>query len=94
MREQQFREMVFDAFGADYERSPELRCLVEALRLKILPRDRLPASITCPECARTSHHPRDVEEGYCANCRNWTSSWWYQEAKQLKAAKDHREGPP
>lgn len=30
-------------------------------------------SITCPRCGRTSHHPKDVEEGYCGNCHDWTS---------------------
>lgn len=29
--------------------------------------------ITCPQCGRTSHHPEDVREGYCANCHWWTS---------------------
>ena len=32
-----------------------------------------PASITCPKCGRTSHHPRDVEEGYCGACHEFTS---------------------
>ena len=30
-------------------------------------------SITCPRCHRTSHHPVDVREGYCAACHDWTS---------------------
>jgi hypothetical protein len=25
-------------------------------------------SITCPKCGRTSHHPDDVEAGYCGAC--------------------------
>ena len=29
-------------------------------------------SITCPRCERTSHHPRDVDEGYCGHCHDWT----------------------
>ena len=29
-------------------------------------------SFTCPRCGMTSHHPRDVEEGYCGNCHGWT----------------------
>jgi ribosomal protein L37E len=29
--------------------------------------------ITCPRCGRTSHHPDDVREGYCAACHDWTS---------------------
>lgn len=32
-------------------------------------------SITCPRCGMTSHHPRDVLEGYCGNCHDWTSGW-------------------
>lgn len=32
------------------------------------------ASFTCPRCGRTSHHPTDVEESYCANCHDWTGS--------------------
>ncbi len=31
------------------------------------------ASITCPVCGRTSHHPTDVAEGYCGACHDWTS---------------------
>jgi ribosomal protein L37E len=31
-----------------------------------------PASFTCPVCGRTTYHPRDVEERYCANCSWWT----------------------
>lgn len=30
-------------------------------------------SITCPECHRTSWHPKDVEYGWCANCNTYTS---------------------
>lgn len=30
-------------------------------------------SITCPECERTSWHPKDVEFGYCGYCSWWTS---------------------
>lgn len=30
-------------------------------------------SITCPVCGMTSYHPGDVEEGYCGNCRDWTT---------------------
>lgn len=25
-------------------------------------------SITCPQCGRTSYHPRDIEEKYCGAC--------------------------
>jgi len=30
-------------------------------------------SITCPECGMTSYHPKDIEEGYCGNCHDWTT---------------------
>lgn len=30
-------------------------------------------SITCPVCRRTSRHPDDVSNGYCGNCRAFTS---------------------
>lgn len=29
-------------------------------------------SITCPDCKWTSHSPRDIQEGYCGSCHNWT----------------------
>lgn len=31
------------------------------------------SKITCPRCGRTSFHPVDVMEGYCGNCRKFTS---------------------
>jgi len=30
-------------------------------------------SITCPYCGKTSHHPQDVENGYCGNCHDFTT---------------------
>ena len=30
------------------------------------------AGFTCPRCGRTSHHPEDIREGYCAHCHAWT----------------------
>lgn len=30
-------------------------------------------SIVCPRCGMTSFHPVDVAEGYCGNCRDWTT---------------------
>lgn len=33
----------------------------------------LVTGITCPQCHRTSYHPRDKEMGWCANCRAYTS---------------------
>lgn len=29
-------------------------------------------SITRPKCGRTSYHPKDIEEGYCGWCHDWT----------------------
>lgn len=30
-------------------------------------------SITCPQCGRTSWHPKDVEHGWCGNCYAFTT---------------------
>lgn len=30
---------------------------------------------TCPRCSRTSQHPQDARQGYCAACRDWTGPW-------------------
>jgi ribosomal protein S27AE len=30
-------------------------------------------SITCPRCGMTSFHPKDVEQGYCGRCDDWTT---------------------
>lgn len=27
----------------------------------------------CPRCGRRSYHPRDLAEGYCGHCHDWTS---------------------
>ena len=29
-------------------------------------------SFTCPRCGAVSHNPRDLAEGYCARCHDWT----------------------
>ncbi|RFU83647.1 hypothetical protein DY218_27455 [Streptomyces triticagri] len=29
---------------------------------------------TCPKCQHTSRHPRDIEQGYCGNCHDWTGT--------------------
>lgn len=29
-------------------------------------------AFTCPRCARVSHNPHDLEEGYCGYCHDWT----------------------
>ncbi|HEX8752113.1 MAG TPA: hypothetical protein VF731_01740 [Solirubrobacterales bacterium] len=29
-------------------------------------------SFTCPECGAVSHHPRDIEFGYCGRCHEFT----------------------
>ena len=29
--------------------------------------------ITCPRCLMTSYSPDNIREGYCGNCRDWTS---------------------
>ena len=30
-------------------------------------------SITCPVCGMTSYHPRDIKEGFCGKCDDWTT---------------------
>jgi len=34
--------------------------------------NKIIAGFTCPRCQMTSHHPKDIEEGYCGNCHDWT----------------------
>lgn len=29
-------------------------------------------SFTCPRCGSKSYHPKDVAEGYCGHCHDWT----------------------
>lgn len=41
---------------------------VEVEMMKVEPQP----SITCPLCWKTSHHPKDIEEGYCGFCHWWT----------------------
>lgn len=31
-------------------------------------------SFTCPRCGAVSAHPRDLEEGYCGRCHDWTAA--------------------
>lgn len=38
------------------------------------PRQDAPASLTCPRCARTTHHPVDVRYGYCSPCKDYTGT--------------------
>ena len=28
----------------------------------------------CPRCGMVSHHPKDIEQGYCGQCHDWTRS--------------------
>lgn len=30
-------------------------------------------SITCPQCRKTSYHPKDIEHGYCGYCHEYTT---------------------
>lgn len=30
-------------------------------------------SINCRRCGKTSYHPKDIEEGYCGYCHDWTA---------------------
>lgn len=29
-------------------------------------------SFTCPRCGAVSYHPKDIEQGYCGRCNDWT----------------------
>jgi len=29
-------------------------------------------SFRCPRCGAVSYHPKDIEEGYCVRCHDWT----------------------
>jgi hypothetical protein len=51
------------------ERKPGEDNLAFSTRIK----DGMKDSITCPRCGMTSYHPRDVTEGYCAKCHDWTT---------------------
>jgi ribosomal protein S27AE len=31
-------------------------------------------AIRCPRCGAVSVHPKDIEEGYCARCHDWTGA--------------------
>jgi hypothetical protein len=48
-------------------------------------------AFTCPRCRMTSHHPTDLEQGYCGNCHDWTradrwAAFDVAELQQLYAA--------
>jgi len=30
-------------------------------------------AIQCPRCGAVSVHPKDIEEGYCGRCHDWTT---------------------
>jgi ribosomal protein S27AE len=30
-------------------------------------------AIRCPRCGLISTHPKDISEGYCGKCHDWTS---------------------
>jgi len=55
--------------GVTFSRSLESACV--KCMLVLAPR---PSSITCPRCDMTSHHPKDVEHGYCGNCNAFTGA--------------------
>lgn len=38
------------------------------------PRPPYAIPFTCPRCHKTSHHPKDAEEGYCGGLLG--CSWW------------------
>jgi hypothetical protein len=50
------------------------------------------SSITCPQCGRTSHHPRDVAEQYCGNCHQWHDLMLLQELLKITGCGEARTG--
>jgi ribosomal protein S27AE len=45
---------------------------VDLARVLVEVADTVRAGFTCPVCGGTSHHPKDVEQGYCGRCHAWT----------------------
>lgn len=43
----------------------------------------------------TSYHPKDIVEGYCGNCHDWTAPVKLMDKLLLvlESAEPHREGP-
>lgn len=41
-------------------------------RLAHLPRRRNRIPFVCPRCGAVSHHPMDLQQGYCGSCHWWT----------------------
>ncbi len=64
----------------DYYTTPDGRGLCERCLVGDLPIRTAESpivewpSITCPVCGMTSHHPKDIAEGYCGNCHDWTTT--------------------
>lgn len=48
--------------------------------------ERANSSITCPYCLKTSWHPKDVSEGYCGACHEFTRD---KRADEIKATAIH-----
>jgi predicted ATP-dependent serine protease len=42
-------------------------------------------TFTCPRCGMTSAHPKDVEQGYCGNCHDWTGGVMAEQSDRYKA---------
>ncbi len=51
--------------------------------MRFMEEEKTPA-ITCPRCHWTSHHPRDIAEGYCGKCAWWTSHEHLSEYRDLE----------
>lgn len=47
-------------------------CLPVRYVRAVLVVDDTPVTFTCPSCGARSAHPRDVLEGYCGACHQWT----------------------
>lgn len=53
------------------DESPSHRRLQEALEIAGLDIRASLDYFTCPDCGRTSYHPKDVESQYCGNCHTF-----------------------
>ena len=47
---------------------------------------------TCPRCGRTSHHPKDVQYGYCAACHDYTGTERTESHDTAEASYIHTSG--
>lgn len=58
-------------------------------------RHETPPSFTCPSCGTVSHHPKDVQHGYCPRCHRFTraDANAARALRGLEDARHHADGP-